>query len=109
MAGGLGAQRVVRARRGTIKADEFDRALARHSVGQEEARSLVASFLWLASQNPVPPWLGSRLPAVQAYLEKNEGALPVRAVWLAGYRLAQLAGADVLGLARVRDRLLNAC
>ena len=34
----------------------------------------------------------------------TKSALPVRAVWLAGYRLAQLAGADVLGLARVRDR-----
>ena len=31
----------------------------------------------------------------------------MRAVWLVGYRLAQLAGADVLGLARVRDRLLK--
>ena len=92
---------------GSIKADEFDRALALSSVGQKEARTLVASFLWLASQNPFPSWLASRLPAVQAYLEKNEAALPVRAVWLAGYRLAQLSGSDVLGLARVRDRLLN--
>ncbi|HSQ54193.1 MAG TPA: hypothetical protein VLM40_00495, partial [Gemmata sp.] len=70
-------------------------------------RIAIASFLWLASQNPVPAWLCSRLVAVQTYLEKHESALPVRAVWLAAYRLSQLAGADVLGLARVRDRLLQ--
>src|SRR5262245_54900158 len=91
----------------TIKADEFDKRLALSSPGQTEARVVVASFLWLASHNPSPAWLAARLPAVQAYLEKNEHALPVRAVWLAGFRLAQLSGADVLGLARVRDRLLN--
>jgi hypothetical protein len=91
----------------TIKADEFDKRLAHQAPGQVEARQVVASFLWLASQNPVPSWLPARLPAVQSFLEKHESALPVRAVWLAGYRLAQLSGADVLGLARVRDRLLN--
>lgn len=91
----------------TIEPGDFDRALAQHSVGQKEARSVVASFLWLAAQNPVPSWLKARLPAVQAYLEKYEGALPIRAAWLAGFRLTQLSGADILGLARVRDRLLN--
>jgi hypothetical protein len=92
---------------GPVRAEDFDRALALPSVGQKEARSLVAMFLWLAAQKPVPSWLNSRLPAVQAYLEKHEAALPVRAVWLGGYRLAQLSGSDVLGLARVRDRVLN--
>ncbi len=92
---------------GTIRADEFDKRLAHPAPGQEDTRAVVASFLWLAAQNPVPPWLASRLPAVQSYLEKHEQALPVRAVWLAGYRLSQLAGADVLGLARVRDRVLQ--
>ncbi|WP_439625137.1 hypothetical protein [Gemmata sp.] len=92
---------------GTIKAEEFDKRLANSAPGQEDTRAVVAGFLWLASQNPVPAWLASRLPAVQAYLERFEQALPVRAVWLAGYRLAQLTGADVLGLARVRDRVLQ--
>lgn len=91
----------------TIKAEEFDKRLAQVGASQEETRIAIASFLWLASQNPVPAWLPSRLPAVQSYLEKHEGALPVRAVWLTGYRLSQLAGTDVLGLARVRDRLLQ--
>jgi hypothetical protein len=91
----------------TIRAEEFDRLLSSSSVGQKEARTLVAAFLWLAAQKPAPAWLNARLPAVQTYVEKNEGALPVRAVWLAGHRLAQLSGSDVLGLARVRDRTLN--
>ncbi len=91
----------------TIKADEFDKRLAHHAPGKEETRAAIASFLWLAAQNPVPAWLLTRLPAVQGFLEKHEDTLPVRAVWLAGYRLSQLSGADVLGLARVRDRLLH--
>jgi hypothetical protein len=92
---------------GTIRADEFDKRLASATVSVPDARAVVASFLWLANQHPVPAWLGPRLPAVQKYVEANAGTLPVRAVWLAGYRLAQLGGGDVLGLARVRDRLLQ--
>ena len=92
---------------GSIRAEEFDKRLANPAPGQVETRAVIASFLWLASQNPVPAWLGARLPVVQKFLEQHEQALPVRAVWLAGYRLSQLAGADVLGLARVRDRVLD--
>ncbi len=91
----------------TIRADEFDKLLNHPGAGLEETRKVVAAFLWLASQQPVPGWLVNRLPLVQKYLETNESLLPVRAIWLAGYRLAQLSGADVLGLARVRDRLLS--
>lgn len=91
----------------TIKADEFDKLLNHHGAGLEDSRRVVAAFLWLAAQQPVQPWLLNRLPAVQKYMETHDGALPVRAVWLVGYRLAQLSGADVLGLARVRDRLLK--
>ncbi len=91
----------------SIKADEFDKRLGNSAPSQEDSRAVVAAFLWLAAQNPVPAWLTTRLPTVQAYLEKHESSLPVRAVWLAAYRLSQLAGSDVLGLARVRDRLLQ--
>lgn len=89
------------------RAEEFDKLLNTRNISPSDARGVVASFLWVAHQNPIPAWLLSRLPAVQKYLEAHEASLPVRAVWLAGYRLAQLAGADVLGLARVRDRLLQ--
>jgi hypothetical protein len=92
---------------GTITPEEFDRRLGRSDLEVSNTRAVVAAFLWLASQDPVPGWLLSRLPAVQKFLETRDNPLPVRAVWLAGYRLAHLTGADVLGLARVRDRLLQ--
>jgi hypothetical protein len=45
---------------------------------------------------------------VREYLERHEGMLGVRAVWLAWWHLARVGGqADVLALARVRDRLLQ--
>jgi hypothetical protein len=91
----------------TVKADEFDKLLNHTGTGMEDARKVVAAFLWLAAQNPVPAWLVNRLPQMQKYMEAHDGLLPVRAVWITGYRLAQLSGADVLGLARVRDRLLH--
>src|SRR5262249_44563451 len=55
----------------------------------------------------VPATLRERLPAVQRYLGQHDYLLPVRMVWLAWHSLAQLTGADVLTLARVRDRLLE--
>ncbi|MDB5308266.1 MAG: hypothetical protein JWO38_2468 [Gemmataceae bacterium] len=92
---------------GAVRADDLDRRLNSTTQSMEDYRAVIAGFLWLASQTPVPAWLISRLPVIQKYIEQHEGSLPVRAVWLAGYRLAQLAGSDVLGLARVRDRLLQ--
>lgn len=91
----------------TIRAEDFDRRLASKHDSVEDLRAIVAGFLWLSLQNPVPAWLTERLPALQKYLERRESAMPVRAVWLAAYRMSQLTGADVLGLARVRDRLLQ--
>ena len=91
----------------TIRAEDFDRRLTSRHDSIEDLRAVVSAFLWLSSQKPVPAWLIERLPAIQKYLERREGAMPVRAVWLAAYRMSQLNGADVLGLARVRDRLLQ--
>lgn len=92
---------------GTVREEDFVRRLTNPTFSLPDARAVVAGFLWLAGHRPVPAWLGPRLPAVQKYVEAHAGALPVRAVWLASYRLAQLGGGDVLGLARVRDRLLQ--
>jgi cellulose synthase operon protein C len=48
------------------------------------------------------------LPRVREYLDRNENLLGVRTIWLAWWHLAQAGGhADVLTLARVRDRLLH--
>src|SRR5262249_40199457 len=57
----------------------------------------------------VPASFLNRLPRVREYLERHEGVLGVRVVWLAWVHLARAGHgqADVLGLARVRDRLLQ--
>jgi hypothetical protein len=89
---------------GTLDEKEFDRRLNLRKPSLEDLRAMVAGFLWL-SQKP-PAWLPARLSAIQAFFESHESALPVRAVWLVAVRQAELAGKDVLGLARVRDRLL---
>jgi cellulose synthase operon protein C len=72
-----------------------------------QLRAFASYFLNVANQAALPDWLKPRLPAVQKYLEDHEAKLPIRGIWLAAVRLAQLSNADVLGLARVRDRLLN--
>lgn len=41
------------------------------------------------------------------YFEQHESQLPVRAVWLTALAMQQVVGGDPLGLARIRDRLLN--
>ncbi len=64
-----------------------------------EARRAIALFL--ADPGKLP------LPVVQKFLAANEATLPARSVWLAALTLAERSGADALGLARVRDRLLG--
>jgi cellulose synthase operon protein C len=91
---------------GSLDAKEFDRRLAARKPSVEDLRAVAAGFLRLSYDEPVPAWLPERLPAVQRFFETHEGSLPVRAVWLVALRQAKLAGSDVLGLARVRDRLL---
>lgn len=90
-----------------VPAAEFDRRMAAPDPTPGEARQFAALLLAVAYQPTPPDWLRGRLPAAQRYLEAQEGKLPVRLAWLAAYRLAQLTGADILGLARVRDRLLQ--
>ena len=93
--------------KGTIKENEFERLLANPNPTPEDARTAAAAFMWLASVDPIPTRLKEQLPAVHSYLERYGDRLPVRAVWLTAYRLFSLSGRDVLGLARVRDRLLQ--
>jgi hypothetical protein len=49
----------------------------------------------------------SRLAEVQAWLDKHDDNLDVRALWLGRVALSRLAGHDALGLARARDRVLT--
>jgi cellulose synthase operon protein C len=90
----------------SLEPKDLDRRLGIKMPSVEDARAVAVGFLWLADQNPTPPWLPPRLPDLQKYFEMHEAAMPVRAVWLAAVAMARLSGHDVLGLARVRDRLL---
>jgi hypothetical protein len=49
----------------------------------------------------------ARLAEVQAWLDKHDDNLDVRALWLGRVALSRLAGHDALGLARARDRVLT--
>lgn len=86
---------------------EFDRRAQTPEPTAGEAREFAALLVWLSHQAPLPDWFRDRLSAAQKYLEAHERKLPARAVWLAASRLAALAKGDTLGLARVRDRLLQ--
>jgi hypothetical protein len=88
-------------------AHEFDRLMKPADPSPLQIRQFAALLVWLTHQDPVPGWVSARLPAAQRHLEANEKKLPLRVVWLAASRLAVLTGADTLGLARARDRLLQ--
>ncbi|MFO0798944.1 MAG: hypothetical protein U0804_15865 [Gemmataceae bacterium] len=90
-----------------VGAAELDAKLKGSSPSVAEPRAAVAAFLAASSRSPQPEWLAARLPAVQKYVDAHQEALPIRAVWLAASRLANLAGGDQKGLARARDRLLE--
>lgn len=68
-------------------------------------RAMAAWVVWASLQNPTPPALKDRAADLVARLESHEHWLPIRAAWLARTAIARAGGADVLGLARSRDRL----
>jgi hypothetical protein len=84
----------------------LDRLLAIKDPAAADLRALAAYLVHAAGQATPSEALLKRLGAVQHFLEAHERYLPVRAVWLAWSHLARLAGNDVLGLTRARDRLL---
>ena len=90
-----------------VTADTVDRLLGNDDPTPGQVRQFAVLLLGAAAIEPGPAWLPARLPRLQRYGETHEHKLPVRLAWLLGSRLAQLTGADVLGLARVRDRILQ--
>jgi cellulose synthase operon protein C len=68
-------------------------------------RAMAAWVLWASLQKPVPAVLSDRAAELQARLLDFEHWLPVRAAWLARTATSRAGSADVLALARTRDRL----
>lgn len=94
-------------RRTALLPGELDSLLANPNPDRVEVRRFASAVLFLLRPQPVPEWVADRAGPIQLFLETNDSKLPVRAVWLLARELATLAGADVLGLARVRDRILQ--
>ncbi len=88
--------------------EEFDAALAIKMPSPNEVRGLVARVVHACQLTPRPKSLIERLQPIRDYLDKHEGTLGARAVWLAWWHITRANGpADVLKLARVRDRILQ--
>jgi cellulose synthase operon protein C len=91
----------------TVSANDFDAAMKPQDPTSSEVRRLAVMFLTVANQQPLAPWLRERLTGVQKYLESHETKLPIRAAWFVTTQFAKLTGADTLGVARARDRILQ--
>jgi hypothetical protein len=89
-----------------ITGEELDYLLALDEPAGADLRALAAYLVYAAGRPQPPEDLMRRLNRVQRFLEAHERIVPVRSVWLAWFHLTRLAGNDVLGLARARDRLL---
>jgi hypothetical protein len=87
--------------------NSFENYLRKSDPSAVEIRQFASLVFSLATQPNPPRWLKQRLPEVHRYFDLHDTKLPIRAAWLIGVRLARLAGGDALGLARVRDRLLQ--
>jgi hypothetical protein len=72
-----------------------------------DVRALIAMIVWGSTVPSATATLVDRLPQIQRYLLAHENKVGVRAVWLAWHAITRLAGNDSLGLARVRDRMLE--
>jgi hypothetical protein len=95
--------------RSSPTAEEFDAAVSVKLPSPHEVRALAARVVHACKQVPVTASFVARLPKVRDYLERYEGMLGVRTVWLAWWHLAGVGGAaeDVKAVAHVRDRLLQ--
>ncbi len=76
-----------------------------NNIGKQQLRLAVATLLGFVLEGKKPPKnLRERLSKA---LDEHEGQLDVRTVWLARTAMSQVAGGDLLMLARARDGLLR--
>src|SRR5262249_41752352 len=85
---------------------DLERVLSVETPSQGDMRRLASAILLGCAQDPPPDTLMKRLPDIRRCVERHEFLLGVRAAWLVWLHLTRVSG-DVLGLARVRDRLIQ--
>src|SRR5262249_13394408 len=85
---------------------DLDRLLA-EKESLTGVRLVAASVVAAAGQEPPPADIVKRLRTIQEFLQKNEGPVPVRVVWLVALAMYKLSHGDLLALTRTRDRLLE--
>ncbi len=69
---------------------------------------LLAAYVIRAATDPAScQELQAIATELTRYFEQSESQLPVRVVWLTALAMQKIVGGDPLGLARIRDRLLN--
>ncbi len=84
------------------------RAIVSSADSQARNASLVAAYIARAvAQQQGLAELQAMVPQLTHYFEQQGRSLPVRVVWLTALCMHELVGGDALGLARVRDRLLE--
>ena len=86
---------------------EWDALLQTANPLPGDVRRVAVLTCSLATLKPNHPWLVRNTVELQRLLERNEQKLPTRVLWLASTTLANVNGADVLGLAAMYDKLLQ--
>lgn len=86
-------------------ASDIETSLAINQPSPSDVKRLAALFLLQVHSGEKIDWQ-RLLPRLQTYFAENDNRLSIRLAWLVQHHLARLAGNDLLGLARSRDRLL---
>jgi cellulose synthase operon protein C len=89
-----------------LTGEAIARELAIAAPTSRDMRRLSARLLLANADQIGSSTVGQRLPDIRRHMEKHESSLGVRAIWLVWLHLSKVGG-DVLGLARVRDRLIG--
>jgi hypothetical protein len=90
-----------------ITAARFDKLLDAPTAKSGEHHRVLAWFLWFVMRPNPPKWIHSRLAAVSRYIEDRSPQMSLKLSWITARAISHLAGDDILGLARSRDRLLQ--
>jgi hypothetical protein len=90
-----------------IDAAMIDGMLAIREPLPAQLRAFAVSILAVSHTEPVPAWFLSRAESLRRYFQPRYQQLSARLAWLTELQLSRLAGTDLLGMARVRDGLLQ--